>query len=190
MFVAAENSVAYGRRKFLGLCNHAFNLVERRHASRERTLFVFGREGGVEIGGIAVGEFPYGVDSGCFEELGKLTGHALDAEQIGVVDPRQDMTGGDFGLFSKLFAPFGACSGKQKVLDRVDADTAKFGYISGADALDFFDFVAHNSVVSESWRVDNISIENVRRIYLVRFSEIIAKFAVRITDSDYENNTE
>ena len=50
-------------------------------------LFVDLGELGGEIRGVAVAEFLDGVHTGGLEQLGELRADALDAEQVGVIDP-------------------------------------------------------------------------------------------------------
>ena len=67
-----------------------YNLGEfslRRYAIAEVFLVVDLSYLSVKVGRNAMFEFFHGVNTCSFEELGKLTGNAVDAEQVGLVGP-------------------------------------------------------------------------------------------------------
>lgn len=68
-------------------------------------LFVHLKEFGGEVRGVAVAEFLHGIHTGGLEQFGELRADAVDAEQVGVVDPGEDTAVVDTGrLFDGLTA--------------------------------------------------------------------------------------
>ena len=95
-------------------------------ASAEISLCVDLFELGVEIGGHAVTELLYRVDSRRLKKFGKLSGYAFDPEKIGMIYPPHDQLGADPGLFGQLGAAFGGLAFFKKLLGSVDAGGSEF----------------------------------------------------------------
>lgn len=143
MMMWAKGSVGNDGLEFLGLSNHLLYFSDRGNAVAEVLFVVNFNEFGLEVGGNTVAEFLYGVNAGSFEEFGKLTCHAFDAEEVGVVDPFEDEFAGNAGSFGYFFAAFAGSAFFKKLLSGFDAGSLEFFGVSWADAFDFFDFVAH-----------------------------------------------
>jgi hypothetical protein len=62
------------------------------------------------------------VDARCLQQLGKLLGHAHDADQVGMVDPAEDEGSGNARLLRDLVAPLGCRALLQKLFDGLDVD--------------------------------------------------------------------
>ena len=62
----------------------------------------------MKVGRHTMAELLYGVYSGSFQKLGKLSGHSLYAEQVGMVGPFKNQLGADAGLLGYFSAATGS----------------------------------------------------------------------------------
>lgn len=98
----------------------------------------------MEVGRNAVAQFLHGVNTGGLEELGKLTGYALDAEEIGMVCPFQNQFLGNTCLFSQLFTAFLRGSLFEQFFGSFHTCHAKLIGVHVANAFDIDNFVRQN----------------------------------------------
>lgn len=107
-------------------------------------LFIDFNESLLEVFGDTVGKLLDSVYSGGFKQLGKLSGHAFDAEEVSVVDPCQYQLFGYSGLLGYLFTPFLGLSGFEEVFGGADAGGIReFRSISRTDAFNFVNLVSY-----------------------------------------------
>ena len=76
--------------ELVGISNHALDFGNDGYAADELFLLVDGGHFGLQIVGLAVAELFDGVDTGSFEQFGKLTRNPFNAHQVGVVGPFED----------------------------------------------------------------------------------------------------
>ena len=80
-----------GSRELFRVRDPLFDLAEGWEGARELLRFVdLGHLLG-EVLGVPSGELDHGVDPRGFEELGELFAHAVDSEEVGHVDEREDL---------------------------------------------------------------------------------------------------
>lgn len=98
----------------------------------------------LEVFGYTVGKLLDSVYSGGFKQLGKLSGHAFDAEQVSVVDPCQYQFFGYSGLLGYLFTPFLGLSGLEEVFGGADAGGIReFRSIGRTYAFNLVNLISH-----------------------------------------------
>ena len=99
---------------------------------------------GGKILGVAVLEFLDGVDAGGLEQFGELRAYAVDAEEVGVVDPGKDAGVVDAGRLFERLAAFGILAFLKQLIYGDDTCSNEFLCVHGADALNVDDFISHN----------------------------------------------
>lgn len=137
-------SIGYSRVKLFGLLDHALDFCYRGHAVAQALGVVYLDEFRLQIGSHTVAQLLDGIDPGCLEQLGKLSGHTLDTEQIGVISPLENEFGADPCRLGNFIAAFLRGTPIQQLLGSGYTRLPELVGIGLTYPFDFVDFVAHN----------------------------------------------
>ena len=107
-------------------------------------LFVDFLHGLHEVFGISASKFLHGVDTGSFEEFGKLGTYAIDAEQVGMIHPSQNKVVTDTGGIFQFFPSFRSFAFFKKLGNLFNSGGNQLFSINGAHALDVDDLIIHD----------------------------------------------
>ena len=98
----------------------------------------------VKIGSYAMSKLLDSIHSGSLEQFGKLSGDALDTEQVGMVSPFEDESLRDAAFFGEFFASFGSSGAFQQFFGRSHPKSFELPSIYFTDTFDLINFVSHH----------------------------------------------
>ena len=90
--------------EFLGLVDHLLNLAHGRHTVADVLRCIGFLQLRLQVLCHAMAELLHGVNTGSFEQLGKLRTYTIDAEQVAMVCPLQNQLRTDFRCLCQLLA--------------------------------------------------------------------------------------